>query len=106
MPTSAGVQFVHGPTHREYPARCIDFSEGGILMYVPATAPIQVDQPIQLTLPDPDDSPLGRFIRQPVEATVVRVDRKKLLSVGHVAVGVRFRRPGPEGQNPPFFGQK
>jgi hypothetical protein len=59
-------------------------------MYVPATVPIQAGDAIglpALTCPKPLD--LGQA---PLPATVVRVDRRALLTMGYVAVGVRFER--------------
>jgi len=87
---AAGVQFFHAASQREFPGRCVDVSQGGVLMYVPPTAPVQAGQTIRLNLtggprpewPLPDHGG--------VEATIVRVDRQTLLSQGHLAVGVRF----------------
>ena len=35
----------------------------------------------------------------PVEAVIARVDRKALMKVGHLAVGIQFQRP-PQGDSP------
>lgn len=88
LPTS--VQFYHGPSQRDYPGRCVDISLGGLLMYVPAAAPVQPGQPIRIAVggvPRPEFARLGG---QPVDATIVRVNRMSLFSEGHLAVGVRF----------------
>lgn len=78
--SSATVQFFHGPSRREFPGRCLDISEGGLMMYVPAAAPVQAGQAIRLQMPQ----------SAPLDARIVRVDRQRLLSKGHIAVGVQF----------------
>ena len=88
---SASVRFFHGPSGLELPARTVNISKGGMMMFVPVTAPLRAGQPIRLlALPGPGDvrfcPPSGR----PVDATVVRVDRRKLPARGRVAVGVKF----------------
>ena len=88
-PLSTTVAFYHGPSQREFPGRSVDISTGGMLMYVPAATPVQPGQPIRLTIGGgrPEFAVSGD---KPVDATIVRVDRHKLLSMGHIAVGVRF----------------
>ena len=88
LPTS--IQFYHGPTQRDFPGRCVDISLGGLLMYVPASTPVQPGQPIRIVvgaLNRPEFAGLGR---KPVDGVIVRVNRNALLSEGHLAVGVRF----------------
>ena len=87
---AAGAQFFHGPSGRNLPGRCVDISRSGLLMYVPASAPVQAGQPIRLTLGAIDMAELAGLSAAPIEGTIVRVDRGKLLSEGHLAVGVRF----------------
>lgn len=50
LPLSASVEFRHGPTRRDYPARSVDLSAGGMLMYVPATVPIRVGHDVHLRI--------------------------------------------------------
>lgn len=95
-PLATGVRFEHRTTGREMPARCVDISEGGMLMYVPATAPVQVGQPIRLDLRGSVRRELCHLADRPLEAKIVRVDREKLLSMGRVAVGVKFVRVDEE----------
>ena len=90
-PQPASLEFEHLTSGECYVGRCVDLSEGGLLMYVPARVPIQVNQVVQLT---PKGAGLPEFPgngEAPIEATVVRVDRHSLLTMGHVAVGVRFK---------------
>lgn len=87
-PQPASLEFSHDNSGQNYVGRCVDYSEGGLLMYVPARVPLQVDQVVRLTpkgegLPDISSG-------KTVDATVVRVDRRCLLTMGHVAVGVKF----------------
>jgi len=92
-PLATSVRFYHGPSRREYPARSVDISGGGILMYVPAGAPIAPGHTIRLTVGGanrPEFAPLDRDA--PVEATIVRVDRHRMLSTGHLPVGIRFQQ--------------
>ena len=89
-PLATSIEFFHGPSRRDFPARCVDISEGGMLMYVPAKTPVQAGQPIRLNLQGVTRPDVGYMAEEPMDATVVRVDRQKLLSIGHVAVGVKF----------------
>lgn len=60
------------------------------MMYIPATSPIQAGQAIRLSvgrISRPEFADLGEG---PVDATVVRVDRHSLLTLGHVAVALKF----------------
>jgi hypothetical protein len=89
-PLATSVQFYHGPSQRDFPGRCVDISVGGLLMYVPATTPVQPGQPVRIAvggLNRPEFAPLGQ---KPMNGTIVRVNRAALLSEGHLAVGVRF----------------
>ena len=89
-PLATSAEFYHGPTQRDFPARCVNISEGGMLMYVPAHTPVQPGHPVRVGVGGinrPEFAPLGAA---PVDATIVRVDRRKLIREGHLAVGVRF----------------
>jgi len=92
-PLATTVQFFHYPTGREYPARSIDVSSGGILVYVPATAPVAPGQPIRLQLGVHNRPEFAGLTDRPVDATVVRVDRQRMLKAGHLPVGAQFSQP-------------
>ena len=89
-PLATSVDFYHGPAQRSFPARCVDISEGGLLMFVRADTPVRPGQAVRLglgVLNRPEFACLGN---RPVDATIVRVNRQALLSEGNLAVGVRF----------------
>ena len=95
-PLSANVQVRHEPSGRDFPARSVDISEGGLLMYVSPAAPVKAGQPIRVkigAIARPQFASLGD---REIKATVARVDRDKLLSIGQVAVGIAFDEK-PEG---------
>jgi hypothetical protein len=84
------VRFVHLPSHGSFPGRCANISAGGLMMYVPAATPVQPGQAVRLTVGESGPGELVSFGRKQFDATVVRVDRRALLTGGHLAVGVRF----------------
>lgn len=59
-------------------------------MYVPVGTPVAPGQPIRVTLGGHSRPEFAGLNGRPVEATIVRVDRQAMLSVGHLPVGVRF----------------
>ena len=89
QPLSARVHLHHQASRREFPARSVDVSEGGLLMYVPATTPVSVGQVVEVRFEDP---PAGTPCGQTVAGQVARVDRQKLLAMGYLAVGVQFQQ--------------
>ena len=89
-PLATTVQFYHGPSQREFPGKCANVSAGGMLMYVPATTPLQPGHSIRLSLASVNRPEFANLGDSPVEATIVRVDRQALLQAGHLAVGLRF----------------
>ncbi len=89
-PLATGVQFYHGPSQREFPGRCVDVSEGGMLMYVQPTTPIKPGDITRVALGSAGRPEYASFGQRPVDATVVRVDRNSLLTLGHIPVGVKF----------------
>ena len=93
-PLPARVRFHHSPSRRDWPGRCVDISHGGMLMYVPATVPVQPGHPIQVKMDAIGRPEYAALDGKDVPATVVRVDRHALVSMGHVAVGVRFESAG------------
>ena len=90
LPTS--VQFHHGPSRRDFPARCANISEGGMLMYVPVTSPVQPGHPISVTIGSVSRPEFAALSERPVDATIVRVDREALLEEAHLAVALRFAK--------------
>jgi len=62
-------------------------------MYVPATTPVAPGHPVLLSIGSPGRPELAGLSNEPIEAIIVRVDRKGLLERGHLPVGVRFAQP-------------
>jgi hypothetical protein len=62
-------------------------------MYVPVSAPFQAGHEITLELHSQLEDDLAALSKGPLHATVVRVDRRKLISLGQLAVGVKFVAP-------------
>lgn len=89
-PMAVGVRFHHSQSQRDFPARCVDVSRGGMLMYVPAAAPLKPGHAVRLTVGDDVREEFAYLSEKPIDAAVVRVDREKLLQLGHLAVGVKF----------------
>ncbi len=89
-PLVTGVQFSHGPSQRQFPGRCIDISKGGMLMFAPVATPVQPGDYVKVTLGSVGRPEFASLGERPIEASVVRVDRKALLSKGHIVVGMRF----------------
>lgn len=93
FPLATNLSFHHGPTQRDFPGRSVDVSHGGMLMYVPATVPLHAGQYLRVSLGGTPGAEFVGLNDEPVEATVVRVDRNPLVAAGHIAVGVQFNRP-------------
>lgn len=89
-PLAMSVSFQHLPSHRDFPARCVDISRGGMMMYIPATAPVQAGHPIRLTLKDMNLPELEDLSGKTVDAHIIHVNRKPLIPMGHLAMGVQF----------------
>jgi len=87
---AAGVRFRHAPSGREFPGRCVNLSAGGLLMHVPAGVPACPGQTVRLALGRVDHGELAGLSEAQLEGRIVRVDRRALLSEGHLAVAVRF----------------
>ena len=92
-PLATTVQFYHGPSRREYPARSVDVSHGGMLMYLPASVPVARGHAIRVTIGSHARPELAELSNRPLDATVVRVDRRKVVNLGHLPVGIRFALP-------------
>ena len=89
-PLATSISFFHDQSQRNFPGRCIDVSDGGMMMYIPATSPIQAGQAIRLAVGSIDRPEFAELGEKTVDATVVRVDRHSLLTFGHIAVSVKF----------------
>ncbi|MDP6637216.1 MAG: PilZ domain-containing protein [Phycisphaerae bacterium] len=87
-PMATSLQFHHGPSKREVPARSVDVSDSGMLMYVPATTPVRAGQSVYVNMAG--ISGRSAATAGPVQATIVRVDRADMTSKGYLGVGVRF----------------
>jgi hypothetical protein len=59
-------------------------------MYVPVATPVKPGQPIRLTVAGPAPPEVTSLGQGPLEATIVRVERRGLLITGKLAVGVAF----------------
>jgi c-di-GMP-binding flagellar brake protein YcgR len=91
-PLSAGVRFQHEPSASEFPGRAVDISDGGMLMYVPVSAPVKPGQPIRLTLRHVRSKQFSELGDKPLDARIVRVQRQGMMITGKLAVGVEFVR--------------
>ena len=89
-PLVTSVEFFHGPSQRDFPGRCVDISVDGMKMYVPVATPVQPGQPIRLSLGSVSRPEFSRLGHGPLDATIVRVDRKAMIQEGDLAIGVRF----------------
>ncbi|MFB3891729.1 MAG: PilZ domain-containing protein [Phycisphaerae bacterium] len=90
-PLALAVRFHHVPTGREFPGRCIDISAGGMLMHIPPTAPVLPGQEIRIDLSALTGPDTAGVANPDTPAEVVRVDRRKLIPLGRIAIGVRFQ---------------
>ena len=90
IPVAAGLRIYHPVAGREFPARAMDISPGGMCLRLPATAPVKEGQDLRLM--QFNDEILGRFLSHDttVAATVVRVDRTDVPRLGQVVLGVKF----------------
>jgi len=92
-PMAAAVELYHEPTRRSFPARSVDCSAGGMLMYVPAQTPVAAGQAIRLTFSKAGKGEMAALTGKTTNATVVRVERAKIISLGRLPVGVKFSQP-------------
>ena len=89
-PLATNMQFHHGPSRREVPARSVDISAGGIRMYVPVSAPVRPGQPVRMNMGAICRPELIGTDRKSVDGTIVRVDRSRLTTTGYMSIGIRF----------------
>jgi hypothetical protein len=68
----------------------VDASLGGLQAYVPAATPVQPGQTVRLCVNGLGRPELASLGETPLDAIIVRVDRRKLLQTGHLAIGVKF----------------
>ncbi len=83
--SQASLTLHHAASQRDFPARCLDVSDGGLLAAVPLTMPVRVAQEVEVSAFDPQA--LGEPARR---AVVVRVERDRLLRQGQLAVALNF----------------
>ncbi|NBB95772.1 MAG: hypothetical protein GVY16_08530 [Planctomycetes bacterium] len=92
IPRVVNIHLHHKPSDREIPARTLDISDGGMLVSVPATAPVAPGQAICVRAGQ-DVLPRLPIRTDPcqcddLDARIVRVDRNALLNTGQLQVGV------------------
>lgn len=92
-PHSTSLEFYHEPSERQFPGRCVDVSAGGLMMYVPASTPVQPGHNVRMSSSGLSRPELAGLDTDDINGTVVRVDRSALLRMGHIAVGIRFHLP-------------
>jgi c-di-GMP-binding flagellar brake protein YcgR len=93
FPLATSVEFYHTASKRDFPGRSVDVSDGGMLMYVPATVPVHPGQVVRLNARSIHPGKVQRNGDGKVHAKIVRVDRQPLLTTGHIAVGMKFDAP-------------
>jgi hypothetical protein len=62
-----------------------------MLMYVPAETPVTAGQAIRLTFGKTGKGEMAALTG--TNATIVRVERAKIIALGHLPVGVKFSQP-------------
>lgn len=90
FPLSVSVTVHHLPSQRDFPARSVDASQGGMLLYLPAAAPMAPGQQVQVYIPSHQREELAELSERTLQAQVVRVDRQRLPALGYVPVGIKF----------------
>jgi hypothetical protein len=94
FPLASSVEVHLSATGRSYPARGVDVSQGGMLVYLPASAPVAAGQELELTvIPSPTaPAPAGaaNAVARKRAGRVIRVDRDSLVRLGHLGVAVQF----------------
>lgn len=79
---------------RDFPCLCADASPGGARLLVPAAMPVRVGRAVRLIDPAGRVGQLAGLASNPLPATIVRVDRRTLLTDGAITVGVHFQPAG------------
>lgn len=90
QPLAGAVVMYHQPSQRQYVARAVDISQGGMMVYMPAAAPVGAGHEVQMTITGSLRPEFEEMRNKALAAQVVRVNRRPLTTAGHVAVGVRF----------------
>ena len=91
-PLAMSVYFQHVPSGREFPARCVDISAGGLLLYVPAAVPVRAGHAVTLTLEGIKNPLFTDLSGRVLHAQVVGVDRRALTTMGHLAMRMKFEK--------------
>ncbi|SRR5690554_172120 len=87
----APLRFYHATVEREFPARCIDVSGGGIGVAIPPTTPVKPGQNVRVLRASGKDVSSLFLADDTIEATVARVDRGGLTTSGQLVVGLAFK---------------
>ena len=94
FPLASSVEVQLAATGKKYPGRSVDVSLGGMLVYLPASAPIVAGQELELTVTPSPAAPAPAGVAGAVARTrsarVVRVDRDGLVKLGRLGVAVQF----------------
>ena len=64
-----------------------------MLVYVPASVPVARGHALRIRVGSHNRPELAELSTRPLTATVVRVDRKRMMQIGHLPVGIRFETP-------------
>jgi hypothetical protein len=86
------LRFHHVLSDRDFPARTVDVSDGGLLMQIPATAPLQEGHVLRFPVGEQGLADVTRDDGATMEAKVIRVEHNQLLQTGKLSVGVEFER--------------
>jgi len=97
QPLAVPVSFHHEPTGKDLPGRCVDISQGGLRMYVPANTPVKTGQAVRISIGGVESEGPSQFFGRQVDARIVHVNRYTLISTGQLAVGVAFVGDPPPG---------
>lgn len=81
---------IHDPTGRTFPCRIVDASATGAMLLVPLSMPVRAGHTLEIQPNEPLVSELSDLSGLTSRATVIRVDRDRMILEGHIAIGVRF----------------
>ena len=85
------LRFYHASAQREFPARCIDVSGGGMRVTIPVTTPLSTGQQVQVLRASGKDVQSLFLLDDKIDATVARIDRGGLTTTGQLVVGLKFQ---------------
>jgi hypothetical protein len=94
FPLASSVEIHLAATGKSYPGRGVDVSQGGMMVYLPASAPVSAGQELDLTVTPSPAAPAPAGVAGAVArkraARVIRVDRDGLVKLGRLGVAVQF----------------